>query len=315
LLEQLVAFADRARVIAALQALMVCFLWSTSFIITKRLYRDGIGPLTLTGLRYGLAGLALLPLWAWRRRTSPSRPRPRPPHPRLWILGALGLAGYAINPLGYTIGLTVLPASWVGVVLGVNNTLQVLLWSALVLRERPTTIQLAAIVVATLASVAFQTPDAQLRSSVLAPTLAMLISGTGYALWIVGNRSLLHKTDPLELVCPSMLSGALPVLAIAIAIEGLPHLPASAWLLMLRLAIINTSAAFLTWTHTQRSLAPHESAAINNTMTVQVALLAFLLLHEPLSARQWVLILVVAGATLIVQTTGKAPARIDLTRR
>ncbi|MDR0344366.1 MAG: DMT family transporter [Nocardiopsaceae bacterium] len=91
---------------------------------------------------------------------------------------------------------------------------------------------------------------------------------------------------------------------------GLPRLPASAWLLMLALAVINTSAAFLTWTHTQRWLAPHESAAINNTMTVQIALLALLLLHEPLSTRQWVLILVVAAATLIVQTTGKARTRL-----
>jgi hypothetical protein len=79
---------------------------------------------------------------------------------------------------------------------------------------------------------------------------------------------------------------------------------------MLALAVINTSAAFLTWTHTQRWLAPHESAAINNTMTVQIALLALLLLHEPLSTRQWVLILVVAAATLIVQTTGKARTRL-----
>jgi drug/metabolite transporter (DMT)-like permease len=300
------AVVARARAFAALQALMVCFVWSTSFIVTKWLYRDGVGPLTLTGLRYGLAALALLPLWALRRRTSSSRLRTS--RPRLWMLGFLGLAGYAINPLGYTIGLTVLPASWVGVVLGVNNTLQVLLWSALLLRERPTTTQLVCILVATFATAAFQPPDVELGVSVLAPTLAMLISGTGYALWVVGNRSLVHATDPLELVAPSMLCGALPVLAVAIGIEGLPHLPASAWLLILGLAIVNTAAAFLIWTHTQRSLAPHESAAINNTMTIQVALLAFLILHEPLSARQWVLILVVASATLIVQTHRKGPS-------
>jgi drug/metabolite transporter (DMT)-like permease len=302
-----VAFPDRARTIAALQALAVCFIWSTSFIITKHLYREGIGPLTLTGLRYTLASLALLPLWLWhRRQRSPDAPRQRP---RLRVLIALGLAGYAINPLGYTIGLTVLPASWVGVVLGVNNTLQVLIFSALLLRERPTAVQFAAILVAMLGTVGFHLPGGVPAESRLLPILAVLLSGVGYALWVVGNRSLLRGTGPLDLVWPSMLFGALPVLAVGIGIEGLPHLTAWAWSLMLALAVINTAAAFLVWTHTQRVLTTHQSAAINNTMTIQVALLAFLLLGESLTAWQWALVGVVAGATLIVQATGVQTGR------
>lgn len=303
-------FFDRARILAALQALVVCFVWSTSFIITKQLYRDGIGPVTLTGLRYTLAGLALLPLWLWRRRRT--CPDPRPPRLRLRVLAGLGLAGYAVNPLGYTIALGVMPASWVGVVLGVNNTLQVLLFSALLLRERPTSIQLAAIVVATFGTVAFHVPGGVPVHSLLLPTLAMLLSGVGYALWVVGNRSVLRRTGTLALVCPSMLAGGLPVLAVGIGIDGPPRLPVSGWSMMLVLAVINTSAAFLAWTHTQRVLATHESAAINNTMTIQVALLAFFLLNESLTVWQWALIGVVAGATLIVQATGaRTPHRAE----
>ncbi|TDC77635.1 DMT family transporter [Actinomadura sp. 7K507] len=306
-------FSERAHINAALQALVVCFVWSTSFIVTKYLYGEGIGPVTLTGLRYALASLVLLPLWWWRRhRTSPDSPQR--PRLRLWTLIGLGLAGYAINPLGYTIGLTVLPAGWVGVVLGVNNTLQVLLFSALLLRERPTPVQLAAIVVATLGTVFFHLPGGAPADAVLLPTLAVLISGVGYALWVVGNRSLLRGVGPLELTFPSMLVGSLPVLCVGVAVEGLPRLPVSAWAVILGLAAINTSAAFLVWTHTQRALATHESAAINNTMTIQVALLAFLLLGEQLTAWQWALIGVVAAATLTVQTTGKPrPASEALT--
>jgi drug/metabolite transporter (DMT)-like permease len=294
-------FSDRPRVLAALQALLVCFVWSTSFVITKQLYRDGIGPVTLTGLRYALAGLALLPLWLWRRRTSPDPPRR--PRLRPWLLVALGLAGYAVNPLGYTIALAVLPASFVGVVLGVNNTLQVLLFGTLLLRERPTWVQWAAIAVAMVGTLAFRTPSGVSAGSLLVPTVAMLISGMGYALWVVGNRMLLRRTGALELVCPSMLAGALPVLAVGIGIEGIPRLPASAWSLMLILAIVNTSAAFLLWTHTQRRLAAHQSAVINNTMTIQIALLAFFFLGESLTPWQWALIGVVAGATVAVQVS------------
>jgi drug/metabolite transporter (DMT)-like permease len=43
---------------------------------------------------------------------------------------------------------------------------------------------------------------------------------------------------------------------------------------------------------------------INNSMTVQVALLAFVFLGDPLGSRQWVALGVVAVATLLVQLTG-----------
>jgi len=44
-----------------LQALLVTFLWSTSFIIIKWGLAE-IPPLTFAGLRYSIAFLALLPL-------------------------------------------------------------------------------------------------------------------------------------------------------------------------------------------------------------------------------------------------------------
>lgn len=297
------AFSDRPRLVAALQAFLVCFVWSTSFIITKQLYREGIGPVTLTGLRYTLAGLALFPLWWTRRRRMPLD---TPRRPRPWVLAALGLAGYAVNPLGYTIALAVLPANLVGVVLGVNNTLQVLLFGTVLLRERPTWVQWTAIAVAMVGTVTFRSPIGAPVDSLLLPALAMLVSGVGYALWVVGNRSLLRRTSALELTCPSMLAGALPVLAVGIGIDGFPRLTASAWSLMFGLAVVNTSAAFLLWTHTQRRLAAHQSAVINNTMTIQIALMAFFFLGESLGPWQWFLIAIVASSTAAVQISGRS---------
>lgn len=290
------------RPVAALQALVVCFIWSTSFIITKRLYDDGIGPVSLTGIRYTLAGLALAPVWMWRRHACPGRRRPA--GLGWWVLVAVGVAGYAVNPLGYNLALAALPASWVGVALGANNTLQVVVFGAMLLRERPTPVQLTAIIVAITGTLAFTPPSSALAASMVLPSLAIVLSGAGYALWVVGNRALLRTTDAIELVCPSMLAGALPVLMIGVGIEGLPRLSASAWLLIGALALINTSLAFLVWTHTQRQLAAHESAVINNTMTIQIAVLASVLLGESLTTWQWLLIGVVANATVVVQTTG-----------
>jgi len=49
------------RSFAVLQALLVTFLWSTSWVLIKVGLED-LPPLTFAGLRYGLAALVLLPL-------------------------------------------------------------------------------------------------------------------------------------------------------------------------------------------------------------------------------------------------------------
>ena len=79
---------------------------------------------------------------------------------------------------------------------------------------------------------------------------------------------------------------------------GLPAIPAAAWGLIVLLATVNTAFAFTLWTHTQRSLAGHESTIINNTMTVQIALLAFLFLGDPLAPARWAAIVLVFACTL-----------------
>jgi drug/metabolite transporter (DMT)-like permease len=123
---------------------------------------------------------------------------------------------------------------------------------------------------------------------------------------MIGNRKLMRNADPVTVACPSMLAGAVPVLITGFVTEGLPPLTWQVWLLIAILAVINTAAAFTVWTHTQAVLAPYESAIINNTMTVQVAVLALVFLGDPLGVRQWIAVTVVAVATLAVQVTGRA---------
>jgi drug/metabolite transporter (DMT)-like permease len=60
------------------------------------------------------------------------------------------------------------------------------------------------------------------------------------------------------------------------------------------LAIVNTAFAFTLWNHTLRTLSAVESSVINNTMLIQVAILAWLFLGERLN-RQELLGLALAG--------------------
>ncbi len=168
------------RLVAVGQALLVTFIWSTSFVVTKWIYAHRVQPLTLSGLRYGLAVLLLAPLW-WSRHRAVTTSQSRLP---LWLPLLLDLAGYAVNAGGYNIGLFYLDATQVGLLLGLNNTFQVLLWSALLLREWPTRLQGLAIGGALAGVVLFHYPSG-LGANDLTVALPVFAAGVGYALCIV----------------------------------------------------------------------------------------------------------------------------------
>jgi drug/metabolite transporter (DMT)-like permease len=88
-------------------------------------------------------------------------------------------------------------------------------------------------------------------------------------------------------------------------VEGVPRLDGSAWATILWLAIVNTAVAFTLWNHTQRRLTAIESSLINNTMLVQIAILAWIFLGEPIGAREGAgLVLAVLGVVLVQLPAG-----------
>jgi drug/metabolite transporter (DMT)-like permease len=90
--------------------------------------------------------------------------------------------------------------------------------------------------------------------------------------------------------------------------QGLPHLSWSSWGMILWLALVNTAFAFTLWNHTLKRLTAMESSLINNTMLIQIALLAWVFLDEPLSPKGVVGIILAAVGVLAVQLASpKAP--------
>jgi drug/metabolite transporter (DMT)-like permease len=80
--------------------------------------------------------------------------------------------------------------------------------------------------------------------------------------------------------------GAALLLFAGIAVQGLPHLTWGNWLIIIWLAVVNTAFAFTLWNHTLRRLTAVESSLINNTMLIQIAILAWLFLDEPLTTQE-----------------------------
>jgi len=92
-----------------LQALLVTFLWSTSWVLIKLGLKSSLPAITFAGLRYSLAFLCLLPLVIKNpahRKAIKGFTRPT------WgLLALLGILFYALTQGAQFIGLAYLPSA------------------------------------------------------------------------------------------------------------------------------------------------------------------------------------------------------------
>jgi drug/metabolite transporter (DMT)-like permease len=109
-----------------------------------------------------------------------------------------------------------------------------------------------------------------------------------------------HLT-PLTVTAASMAVGSVVLLVAGLTTEGLPRVGGTAIAVVVWLAVVNTALAFTLWNASLRRLAAVESAAINNTMLVQIAILAWVFLGEPPGLVGWLGIGVVSVGALLAQ--------------
>ncbi len=91
-----------SRSVALVEGLIVAALWASSAVLIKMGLREAIGPLTLAGLRYFLAALALFPLALRNRAFQGSLST------SLWLrLILMGISAYTIGNGTFFWGVTI----------------------------------------------------------------------------------------------------------------------------------------------------------------------------------------------------------------
>ena len=247
---------------AILQALLVTFLWSTSWVLIKIGLQD-LPPLTFAGLRYILAFLCLLPLLL----RSVSRASLSRLARRRWLeLTLLGLMFYAVTQGSSFLALAYLPAMMVSLLWNLT-TVAVALVGIWALAETLTILQWGGVVLNLGGVLVYFYPAAALRAEavgLLAVLLGVLANAGSSILGRRINRR--GDIDPLSVTAVSMGIGAVALLTTGLAAQGLPPLSARHWMIIAWLAVVNTAFAFTLWNRTLRTLTAVESSIINSTM-------------------------------------------------
>ncbi len=284
------------RIRAILEALLVTFLWSTSYIFTKFGLTD-IKPLTLVGLRYLIASIVLVPIAIKRgehKKLAPSQ---------WWRFAVLGFLGYTIAQGLQCVGLSYLPATTVTLILNFTP-LVVMVLNAFWTGEYPNRFQIAGMMLVFTGAVLFFSD--KLGGYTLTGMVITFISGLGWAGYMVAGKFLFrdNQMSPLGNTAFAMGFGTAILSASALLIEGIAPIPTTGWMIIIWLGVVNTAAAFFMWNHALETIDAFELSILQNTMLIQTTALSILFLGERLAPVKYAYMALVFVGVYVVKTRG-----------
>jgi drug/metabolite transporter (DMT)-like permease len=285
---------------AIAQALLVTFLWSSSWVLIKQGLVT-LPALTFAGLRYTIAFLCLLAALLVFQRQQIAKLNLR----QVGILALLGLVYYFLTQGALFLSLVYLPANTLSLVLTLSG-ITIALAGWLFLGERLTWLQWSGVAISIAGAILYFGSIQEVSVIGLWVAAFALLSNTASA---VLGRSVNKSAgiSPLVVTTVSMGVGAVCLLLVGLAVEPLPAINTNDVVIIVWLALANTAFAFTLWNHTLRTLTAAQSSVINNTMLIQIAILAWVFLGESLGTAQILGLTIAALGTIVVQVT---PRRI-----
>ena len=261
---------------AILKALLVTFLWSTSWILIKFSIHE-IPPLTFAGLRYSLAVLMLVP--AARNNRGSLRDLKK----RDWFqLVLLGLVFYALTQGAQFLTLKHLDATAFSLILNFTSIIVAIL-STFIIKEKPSLRQWAGIAVFVVGAYVFFAHSLAMPRSPLGLILAGITVCANSAAALLSRVINRKKTIPPIIVSlVSMGTGAAILISTGLLLDGIPTLSLANLVVILWLAAVNTALAFTLWNQAQQILTAVEASIINSSMLIQIAVLSWIFLGESL---------------------------------
>jgi drug/metabolite transporter (DMT)-like permease len=292
-----------SRLSAILQAVLVTFLWSTSWVLIKLGLRNDLPPVSFAGMRYFLAFLCLAPFVLASPRL---RNRLLSLSSQDWLrLALMGVITYAFSQSLQYLSLASLPSATLSLVLNLTSVLTAIsgIW---LLHEKPTALQWIGVAVVAAGVGVYFLPVALEPGQVVGLGFAVACMAGNTASGLFGRQINRRQDIPASIVTfVSMGFGSILMLAFGGLTGGFGRPSGSDWLILGWLALVNTALAFTLWNTTLRTLTAVESSILNNLMMPQIAILALLFLGETLSGKDLAGLALVFAGVLIVQLRGR----------
>jgi drug/metabolite transporter (DMT)-like permease len=281
------------------EAVLVTFLWSSSFVLMKLGLLE-VPPFLFAAVRYSIAFtiLGVIFLTVGERRGTAGKEVLKANGKVSLVIA--GICGYTLAQGLQVVGLFYLPAVTTSFVLNFTPIF-VLLLGILFLGEKASRIQLIGLIVAMVGAYAFFSE----RISGVAQQLGIgvvVISGLAWAVYMVIVRKIQRANTfgSFKLTTVTMGIGTAGLVILAAIFDGPRPIPLNALVIILWLSIANTALAFFLWNRVLRTIHAYELSVIQNSMLVQIAVLAWVFLGELLtSVMIFGVILVIVGVVLV----------------
>lgn len=268
---------SRSRLAAIGVALLVTTLWSSSWILIRfGLDDEALPPITFAGLRYTAAATVVL---AWTQSRADHRHELRDlDRTKLRQIVVLGIVFFAVTQGAQFVAIDAQPAATSSLMLAPTPFL-VALFSSRSIGESVAARQVVGAILVIIGAVAYFSGDLGATwLGMIASVIGLGANATGALLGRHLNRD--ATVSPVVVTTVSMAVGATILLISGLTLEDVPSLSGRSIGIIVWLATVNTALAFTLWNLAQRRLAAVETAAINNTMLVQIAVLAWIFLGE-----------------------------------
>ncbi|MBM6618136.1 DMT family transporter [Bacillus suaedaesalsae] len=287
----------KIKMIAVLTAVVVTMLWSSSYFLNVYAFKEGVGPLTLAGLRYTIAAFVLFLLSISHKGETKHREK------ITWkYIFLLGISGYLVAQGFQYWGQFFITPTQTSLLLNIGNTTIVAVLASILINEKIKKLTIVGMIGVIVGAGLYYFPWEFNLQDTIGISL-VVFSSIGYGIHIILIRFILkkHSIKPTELVMKPMVIGAIGMLCMGIFIEALPHFSWNLVFIVLWLGIVNGSIAFTLWTWSQKYLEAFESSIINNLMLVEIAIFDMLLLNRNFTLLQFTGSVIVTSTILIVQ--------------
>ena len=257
---------------------LMTFLWALNFIVAKFAVRQ-IPPLMAAGLRTGLAGVLILPIYFWERKTKGVAAWTKADVPMLMFLGMFGVA---LNQLFFVLGISRTSVAHAAIMIGITPILVLAIASAIG-QESLSAGKLLGMAMALAGVVALQFSPSKGAVTTVAGDFFIFLASVTFALFTVMGKRVVGNFSSITINTFAYVGGGLFLLPLTLwQSVGFPfrQLSWATWASVLYMAAFPSVLCYLIYYYALTYIPASRVSAFSYLQPLLATLLAIPLLGE-----------------------------------